>query len=91
MGALPVFEGVGIGHEVAAHPISVDYFLDPHSFAEVGFMAGRDVLCPAHRLIRDAKGPKDLIIEITFAQQQLVDSAQKLTGLGALNNAVVIG
>ena len=54
-------------------------------------MAGRDVLCPAHRLIRDAKGPKDLIIEITFAEQQLVDSAQKLTGLGTLNNAVVIG
>ncbi|CAB4701600.1 unannotated protein [freshwater metagenome] len=69
MVALPIFEGVGIGHEMAAYPISVDYFLNPRSFAEVGFMTGRDVLGPAYRLIWDAKGPKDLVVEIAFAQQ----------------------
>ncbi len=45
---------------------------------------------PPDRLVRDAQFAEDLVEEVV-GEQQLVDGAQEVAGLGALDDAVVVG
>ena len=86
-----VLQRVGVGHEVAAHPVGVDEFLDPGDLVDVVVVGRGDVLDPANRLIRDAQALEDLVVETIGPEEQLVDHAQEITGLRALDDPVVIG
>ena len=89
--ALAVVERVGVGHEVAAHPVGVDQLEHPGRLGHVVVVADRDVVDPAHRLVRDAQRLEDLVVERVLAEQQLVDLAEELAGLRALDDPVVVG
>ena len=92
IGVHPLFvlERVGVGHQVPADAEGVDDLLHADGLAEVGLVAGRDVLRPADRLIGDPQRAEDLAVEVVLADQQRMDAAQELTRLGALNDAVVV-
>ena len=70
--ALLVLQRVGVGHDVAAHPVGVDHLEDAGLLADLVLVAGRDVGCPADRLVRDAQGTEDLVVEAVLAEQQAV-------------------
>ena len=89
--ALAVLQRVGVGHQVPAHPVGVDELLDPGDLVDVVVVGGRDVLDPADRLVRDAQRGEDLVVEALGAEQQLVDDAQEVPALGALDDPVVVG
>ena len=89
--ALAVLQRVGVGHEVAAHAVGVDELLDAGRLVDVVVVVGRDVLHPADRLVGDAQALEDLVVEAVLAEQQLVDDAQEVAGLGALDDPVVVG
>ena len=89
--ALLVLERVGIGHEVAAHPVGVDELMHPRRLRQVILMAGRDVLDPAHRLVGDPQRLEQVVVEALLTEQQPVDDPQELAGLRALDDPVVIG
>ena len=89
--ALLVLERVGVGHEVAAHPVRVDELMDPRGLRQVVLMAGRDVLDPAHGLVGDPQRLEHVIVEALLAEQQPVDDPQELAGLRALDDPVVVG
>ena len=82
---------VGVGHEVAPHPVRVDELHDPRALVQVAFVGDRDVGHPADRLVRDAQGGEDPVVEAVGAEQQGVHPPQELTGLGALDDPVVVG
>ena len=70
-------ERVEVGHEVTAHPVQVDELLDPRLFDEpaVDGLAGTDridVLVPPRRVVGNAEGEEDLVVEAVLADQQLV-------------------
>ena len=89
--ALRELQRVGVGHEVAAHPVGVDQLLHPGRLGDVVLVPGGDVPDPADRLVRDLQRGEDVVEETVVAQQQLVDSLQELTGLRALDDPVVVG
>jgi hypothetical protein len=89
--ALAVFEGVCVGHKVAADPVGVDQLLHAGGLVDIVLVGSRDVLNPAHRLVGDTERGKDLVVEIVFAEQQLVDRAEELAGLSALDDPMVVG
>ncbi len=91
VGSLGVLERVGIGHEVAAHAVSVDDLLDANGLVEVGFVACGNVMRPTNRLVGDPKRPEEITEEVLFAQEKLVDTTQELTGLRTLDDAMVVG
>ena len=68
--ALLVLERVGVGHQVAAHPVGVDQLEDPGLLADLVLVAGRDVGGPADRLVRDPQRAEDLVVEAVLAEQQ---------------------
>ena len=49
------------------------------------------VLHPADRLVGQPQRGEDVVVEAVLAEQQLVDPAQELAGLGALDDPVVVG
>jgi len=59
--ALGDLERVGVGHQVAAHPVGVDQLLDPGRPGDVVLVAIREVPDPADRLVRDAQRGEDLV------------------------------
>jgi hypothetical protein len=89
--ALGDLERVGVGHQVAAHPVGVDQLLHPGGPGDVVLVAVWVVPDPADRLVRDAQRGEDLVVEAVLAEQQFVDLLQELPGLGALDDPVVIG
>ena len=89
--ALAVLQRVGVGHQVAAHPVGVDQLLHPGLLGDVVLVRGGDVADPADRLVRDAQRAEDLVVEAVLAEQQLVDPAQEVAGLRALDDPVVVG
>ncbi len=89
--ALLVLQRVGVGHQVAAHPVGVDQLVHPGRPADVVFVAGRQVAYPADRLVRDPQRTEDLVVEAAPAEQQLMDHPQELAGLRALDDPVVVG
>ena len=74
---LAVLQRVGVGHEVAAHPVGVDELLDAGDLVDVVVVGRRDVLDPADRLVRDAQALEDLVVEAVLAEEQLVDMRRK--------------
>ena len=52
---------------------------------------GRDINAPPQWFVGYAQGFEDLVVEILLPEQQLVDDPQEFSGLGALDNAVIIG
>ena len=89
--ALLVLERVGVGHEVAAHAEGVDDLLDAHGLIEIRLMGGGDVARPPDGLVGDAQAAEDVAVEVIGPEQQLVDAAEELAGLRALDDAVVVG
>ncbi len=79
-----VLERVGVGHDVAADPVGVDQVEDPGGLGDVVVVRGVDVLEPADRLVGDAQGLEDLVVEVVLAEQEVRDLAQELAGGGAL-------
>ena len=63
---------VGVGHQVAAHPVGVDQLDDPGRLVDLALGGVRDVAGPADRLVRDAQRGEDLVVEAVLAEQQLV-------------------
>ena len=57
--ALGDLERVGVGHQVAAHPVGVDQLLHPGGPGHVVLVPVREVLDPADRLVRDAQRGED--------------------------------
>ena len=78
---------VDVGHQVAAVAVGRDQLEDAAVLVldRVGIVGA-----PAHRLVRDAQLAEDLVEEVV-GQQQLVDGAQEVAGLRALDDAVVVG
>jgi hypothetical protein len=89
--ALSVLEGVGVRHEVATNPVCVDELLDPRHLVDVVVVGGGDVLDPADRLVGDPQRLEDLVVEALLAEQQLVDDAEEVAALRALDDPVVVG
>ncbi len=89
--ALNVFQGIGVGHQVAAHPVGVDELLDPGHLVDLVHRIDLDVDAPAHRLVRDPEGLEDLVVEALLTEQELVDDPQELAAAGTLDDAMVIG
>ena len=88
---LPVLQRVGVGHQVAAHPVGVDQLVHPGRLGDVVLVPGRDVPHPADRLVGDLERLEHLVPEAAVAEQQPVDVPQELAGLRALDDPVVIG
>ena len=82
---------VGVGHQVAAHPVGVDQLDDPGGLVDLALGGAGDVAHPAHRLVRDAQRGEDLVVEPVLAEQQLVHDLEELAGLRALDDPVVVG
>ena len=61
--ALGVLQRVGVGQQVAAHPVGVDQLVYPGGLVDVVLVAGRDVADPADRLVRDPQRGEDLVVE----------------------------
>ncbi len=90
MAALLVFQGVRVGHNVAAHPIGVNQLQNPCLLADLVVVTRRDVSGPADRLVRDPQRSEDRVVEAFFAEEQQVDPTKELPGLGTLNHAMVV-
>lgn len=80
--ALHVLQRVGVGHDVAAHPVGVDQVEDPGRLGDVVVVRDVDVAEPADRLVGDAQRLEDLVVEVVLAEQQLVHDPQELAGGG---------
>jgi hypothetical protein len=74
--ALAVLQRVGVGHEVAAHPVGVDELEHP-GLVDLVVVADGDVRYPAHRLVGDAQRGEDVVVEAVLTEQQPVDERRK--------------
>ena len=83
---------VEVGDEVAPDPVDVDQLEDPGLLVDLvlGVVVGVVVPLPAGRLVGDAEAGEDLVVEALGAEQELVDVAEELARLGALDDAVVV-
>jgi hypothetical protein len=86
-------EWIEVRDQVPAHAIHVDEALDRERLLD-----GLDrtferlvVAAPARGFVRDAETREQLRVEVVLAEQQLVDAAEELAALGALDHAVVVG
>ena len=90
-------EGVEMGDEVAAHPVHVDQrldvdLLDQPEVVPLPLVVGRvDVVLPPRRLVGHLEGLEDLVVEAVLAHQALGHMGQEQTGLGPLDDPVVVG
>ena len=84
-----VLERVGVGHQVAVGAVGVDQLDDARTLVDLALVGELAVDQPAHRLVRDPQRREDLVVELV-GEQQLVDPAQELAGLGPLDDAVVV-
>ena len=90
-------ERVEVGDQVAAHPVHVDQRLHVHLLdqalvlALLGALAGVVVQLPAHRLVGHAHRLEEGVVEAVGAGQQRGHPGQEEAGLGALDDAVVVG
>ena len=80
--ALLVLQRVGVGHQVAAHPVGVDQLEDPGLLVDLVVVRRRDVGVPADRLVGDPERAEDVVVEAVLAQQQLVDVLEELARTG---------
>jgi len=89
--ALLVLERVDVGHEVAAHPVGVDELLHAGGLVDGVGEVDVDVGGPVDRLVRDAEGGEDALVESALPDEQLVYLLEELARAGALDDAVVVG
>ena len=89
--ALLVLQRVGVGHEVAAHPVGVDELLHPRGLVDLVVVGDGDVADPADRLVRQPQRVEDPVVEAVLAEQLAVHDAQEVAGLRALDDPVVVG
>ncbi len=86
---------IEVGVQVSAHPVHVDQFLHANLLQDplgVAFVQRRiAVRRPARRLVRDAEGREDLVVEIVLTGETLGDELQEQSGLGPLDDPVVVG
>ena len=91
MPAHHVLQRIHVRDEVAAHAVGVDQLLDAGDLVDLVFRVDLDVRLPAHRLVGDAQGVEDLVVEVLLAQEQAVNELEELAGAGTLDDAVIIG
>ncbi len=89
--ALVELERIGVGHQMAAHPVGVDQLLYPRGPGDIVLVAVRVVGDPADRLVRNAERGEELVVKAVLAEQQFVDPLEELAGLRALDDPVIVG
>src|SRR6266404_378579 len=88
---------IDVGHQMAAHAISIYQFHHPALANRllvrlIGAHEERiQIDIPAQRGVRNSEIGKNLVIELVFAQQKFMNAGEKGTGLGSLNDSVIIG
>ena len=84
---------VEVRDQVPAHAVHVDQRRHLHLLDDLRrVVVDRvGVLAPAHRLVGHADGAEDVLVEVVGAEQQLVHLLEQHPGLGALDDAVVVG
>ena len=90
-------EGVQVGDQVATHPVEVDQVLDVDLLDQalvepVGrVLGGIGVDVPTHRFVGDLQGLEDVVVEVVVPHEAFGHVGQEETGLGPLDDAVVVG
>ena len=90
-------ERVQVGDQVAAHPVHVDQRLhvdlldQPLVLALLGADAGVVVHLPADGLVGHAHRLEEVVVEAVGAGEERSHPGQEEPGLGALNDAVIVG
>src|SRR5690606_29014573 len=88
---LQVGERVDVGHEVAAHAVSVDELLHAGGLVDALSDVDRDVCVPTDGSVGDAQRSEDVFVEVASTDEQLVHNLEELAGTCTLNDAVVVG
>ena len=88
--SLDINKRINIGHEMSPGAISVNQLLNARSLINLFIFGYGKIRCPADWLIRNTKCGKDFVIEIICAKKIFVDTAQEITRLCTLNNAVIV-
>jgi len=83
-------ERVDICHEVPARTVGVDQFGDASGLGLLRTLIRGGVFHPAHGLVGHAQRHKDAVVETIEAEKLLVDQAQELSRLRALDDPVVV-
>lgn len=92
-----VAERVDVSADVSTNPIGIDEFVDERFFFQLLFFflwaewIEPVVRGPAIRLQWNLERSKDLVVEISFALEEVFEILQKLPGLRLLGCAMVIG
>ena len=84
---------VDVREQVAADPVAVDELEDARLFRDlVGLsVGGAPVDLPAERLETNGEVREDVLVEAMAAQEELLDARQERSGLGPLDDAMVVG
>ena len=85
-------ERIEIGDEVPADAECIDERLHLHLLFEQHLFVvdGVDVFAPLDGLVRHVERTEEVDVEVVFAEQQLVNLLEEQTGLGALDDAMVV-
>src|SRR5450756_246142 len=89
-------ERVQVRHEMAAHAVCVDELQDAclllHGLqaAAGGRERRRRVLLPAHRPVRHLEVREDALVEAVAPEEEVLQGANELARLGALDDAVAV-
>ena len=83
---------VEFGQEMSSHPVHVDELDHPGLLFEICIrvVGRRPVATPHHRFVGNPQRGEDLLVETTCAEQQIMEVSQELTGLGPLNDSMVV-
>jgi len=83
---------IEVGDQVAADPVHVDALVHRDLFGHCLVAgAGGAIGVEVDGLVRNTDGLEDLVVEVVFADQQAVNGPQEFAGLGALDDAMVVG
>ena len=87
----PVLDGIDVGGQMAEATPGVDEFDDASLFADLVGAVGLTVARPLDRSVGDTQGFENVLVEAISTQEQLVHATQEFAGLGALDDAVIVG
>src|SRR5438128_7716188 len=88
---------IDIGDQVSPHAIGIDQFHHARLFDSlllrlIGSQEERIAIkVPAQRRMRNSEVCKNVVVKLMLANDQLVNLRQERSGLGALNNAMIVG
>src|SRR5690606_8967702 len=88
--ALHVLQRVDVGHQVTPHAVRVDELLHARLLVHALGEVDGDVRIPADRLVGDAQGGEDVVVEAALADQQLVHLLEELARARTLDDTVVV-